>query len=110
MNTQIFFMEQLVNEMKPEEETEVEEIIDLPELPITDKTKSSDIDDEIKEVVHNTYEYDDYSKLDGSNDRFIRKQENTNQLRDVIFDNINTTEAPTDKPKNTLFKDEDFIF
>lgn len=111
MNTQLFFMEQLVNEMKNEEDDITIEEEVLPDLPMTEKKKLEDIEDEISEIVHETYEYEEYSKLDGSNDRFIRKQENTNQLRDNIFDSLNDI-MPTPTPASQLgiFSDEDFIF
>ena len=45
-----------------------------------------------------------YSELDGSNDRFMRKQKNTNQLSDPIFDKLfsNDTDADNNE-ENTLF-------
>ena len=50
------------------------------------------------------FNYYEYSELDGSNDRFMRKQKNTNQLSDPIFDKLfsNDTDADNNE-ENTLF-------
>ena len=45
----------------------------------------TDVRHEIPEVVHSDFDYDTYSELDGSNERFLRKQKNTNQLVDSVF-------------------------
>ena len=45
----------------------------------------ADVRHEIPEVVHSDFDYDTYSELDGSNERFLRKQKNTNQLVDSVF-------------------------
>ena len=48
--------------------------------------------EEIPIVVHTGFEYDKYSEEDGSNERFLRKQRNTNQLVDSIFNRNNDTD------------------
>ena len=69
----------------------------LPELPHTSKYKLEDIEKTLKNVVHSSFDYFDYSTLDSSNKRFMEKQVNTNQLRDSLFgkntqnDEIETT-------------------
>ena len=84
VKTQTFFLEQLLGEAHDEETEEtIEET--LPDLPHTRKLKLEDIEDEINNVVSKPFDYDVFSKIDGSNERFLRKQENTNQLRDNIF-------------------------
>lgn len=99
MKTQTFFLEQLLGEPVEEETKEnVEEV--LPELEHTHKLKIEDVEDKLSELVSEEYDYNIYSnKIIGdntltSNERFMRKQENTNQLRDNIF--IKTDE---DEPK-----------
>ncbi len=67
-----------------EQETEME-------LPHTPKMKLDDIKPEIKNIVHDGFEYDKYTVQDGSNERFLRKQENTNRLNDTLFNNTNNT-------------------
>ena len=88
-NTKVFF--ELLEDMKDENGNVIEKKHDeideeqLPELEHTSKMKLSDVENELRNVIHDTYEYFDYSELDGSNDRFLRKQSNTNQLKERIF-------------------------
>lgn len=84
--TKDFFLQDLINNIKTEDRDDIiENEEELPELPHTNKLKLSDIEDDIPNIIHKEFDYDIYSKLDGSNDRFIRKQINTNSLRDTIF-------------------------
>ena len=98
-NTQTFFLEQLINEMKekedpqPEEEKEEE----LPEFEHTDKVKMEDILSEFPNIIHEEFDYFKYSDEDNSNDRFLRKQENTNLLKDKIFVEDNKEEKIDNK-------------
>ena len=55
------------------------------EFEHTSKKRLADVRHEIPEVVHSDFDYDTYSELDGSNERFLRKQKNTNQLVDSVF-------------------------
>jgi hypothetical protein len=48
----------------------------------------SDVEDELPTIVNKGFNYNEYSKLDGSNDRFLRKQENTNQLKQFFLKKI----------------------
>lgn len=88
--TQTFFLEQLLGEEHEDDNKEEQIEENLPDLPHTSKLKLEDIEDKLISVVSKEFDYNIYSKKDGSNDRFIRKQENTNQLRDTIFNTINT--------------------
>jgi hypothetical protein len=114
--TKTFFMQELIDEMK--EETEISDKVDnyfddidenaeLPELELTSKIKLENVQDTINNTIKSTYDYYEYSELDGSNDRFMEKQRNTNMLRDQIFntndldDNIN--EEDTKLQETTLF-------
>ena len=83
-NTQTFFLEQLVGEMKEDNNENKEEEI-LPEFEHTQKVKLDDIINELPNIIHKEFDYFNYSELDKSNERFIKKQENTNSLRDNIF-------------------------
>ena len=100
INTQIFFLEQLVNEMKEnnEEDNEQEEII--PEFEHTGKIKLEDIINDLPNIIHEEFDYFDYSDKDKSNERFLRKQENTNNLRDNIFVDNDNEEKPNKKKKD----------
>ena len=82
VNTKIFFAEEIISNMKYENEEEA------PELPHTDKKQLKDIEDET--IVNKPFDYFEYSQLDGSNNRFLRKQTNTKQ---------NTFEIPTNAPE-----------
>lgn len=81
--TKQFFLQELVEEMK-EDETDIEEE-ELGELPHTSKYKLSDITSRIKNVIHQGYSFGEYSLLDGSNDRFMRKMQNTNKIGNNLF-------------------------
>lgn len=106
MNTQTFFLEQLLNEIKDDEieETENEEIPEeLPELPHTSKETIANVESTLNTVVHEGYEYDVYTSDetgDGSNTRFLRKQENTNQLRDTLFNKLDELNKENETTEN----------
>lgn len=93
-NTQTFFLQQLMDDMKEDNSEEDEEVI--PEFEHNEKVKLEDIINELPEIIHKEFDYFNYSEQDKSNDRFMRKQENTNQMREQIFVNSNDNE---DKPK-----------
>jgi hypothetical protein len=79
MNTKEFLLQELIDNMKkPEEEVE------LGEFDKKEKIDISEIADEIPNIVHEQFEYDIYSELDKSNERFMRKQENTNKIRPAV--------------------------
>ena len=96
--TKAFFIEELVNDMK-DENIEDEELINAPFI-MTSKKKLEDVVNELPNVIHKPYGYYEYSDLDNSNARFMRKQENTNTLRDDIFGKDNTIEDTQVKQKN----------
>ena len=106
INTQTFFLQELEDELnnnmnEPEEE-------ELPELEATPKLKLEDVQDSLKDVVHSTFDYNEYSEADNSNRRFLRKQENTNTLRDHIFDthDDNKDDKKPEYIERSLFDDE----
>ena len=88
--TKEFFLQELLDNFKDETTTQImiKDQEDLPDLPHTSKMKLIDVEEELPNVIHTGFEYDNYSKLDGSNDRFLRKQINQNTLRDLIFDGL----------------------
>ena len=69
--TQSFFADILLDSMNPGEEEAADE------LEHTEKLTLSDVEPDLPNVVHSQYDYFKYSDLDGSNNRFLRKQENT---------------------------------
>lgn len=94
LNTKEFFSDLVDNMVVDETEEE------LPELEHTSKLQLKDIIYELPNVVHKQYDYFEYSSLDKSNERFMRKQENTNTLRDNIFAQIDNNDIPKDESKN----------
>ena len=96
LKTESFFLQELLDDMTDKSELETGKVVDESEvemeLPHTDKKKLSDVKEEIPIVVHTGFEYDKYSEEDGSNERFLRKQRNTNQLVDSIFNRNNDTD------------------
>ena len=55
--------------------------------------KRKDVENELQNVVHKEFDYYEYSELDKSNERFMRKQENTNSLRETIFIDHNESDG-----------------
>ena len=98
LNTQTFFLEQLIGEMK-EDKTDNNEIEVLPEFEHTEKVKLDDIINELPDIIHKEFDYFNYSELDKSNERFMKKQENTNSLRDNIFVQNNNVDEKNNKNK-----------
>lgn len=97
--TKQFFLQELIENIKIEDETKKEETLEeyeskLPEnLPHTSKYKLEQIESQLKNVIHDGYDYSDYASKDGTNKRFVEKMENTNSLRGTIFgQNLNKSE------------------
>ena len=72
--TKEFLLQEFIENIKEDAEEEI------GEFEVKNKITEEDIEDKIPSIIHSDYEYDNYSELDGSNDRFIRKQENTQRL------------------------------
>ena len=107
INTMNFFAEELTNKMKESDEFEEEE---APDFIMTPKLEYSDIEVDLPNIVHKDFDYYKYSEEDNSNNRFLRKQENTNKIGTVfappeqsIFDEVEDT-----KTNPTLFDDVPF--
>ena len=58
---------------------------DLPELRQETKKTLEEIKNELPNIIHKEFDYYEYSEQDKSNDRFMRKQDSTNSLRENIF-------------------------
>lgn len=114
MTKQFFLVDELMENMKDDSSYVNSTIFDESEteqnLPHTSKKRLADIKNEIPTIVHTGFEYDKYSEQDGSNARFLRKQQNTNKLVDSIFndvDNYNSTEEVTnDNAELSLFNEQ----
>lgn len=104
VNTHAFLIQDIINNIKTDEIIEE----DLPDFEKTEKLTSDDIKEEIPNIIHEEYEYDVYSKKDKSNDRFMRKQENTNRLAaQQVYSHEETQETPTEKsPELDLFPEQ----
>ena len=96
-NTQTFFLQQLIDDMKEDDTEEEEE--EVPEFEHNEKVKLEDVINELPEIIHKEFDYFNYSELDKSNERFIRKQENTNQMRDQLFSYLVPQEEKVDENK-----------
>ena len=115
--TKTFFMQELIDEMKDDEmETEdtffpkIDETVELDEIELTSKVSFDTVKDEVIASVSSDYDYYKYSVEDGSNDRFMEKQKNTNSFRDTIFDTIERLDeqnnTPEPKKENNIFEFE----
>lgn len=104
MNTKEFFLQDLVNNMKPTEDDNNGFIYDY-QLPHTQKLTLDDIKDDIVNIVNKPFDYYKYSELDGSNTRFMNKQKNTNHLSNVmnIPDNIINDDVLKNNSQYSLF-------
>jgi hypothetical protein len=82
----------------------IDENVTLEELELTAKLSinNNDVQNEVLTSVNKSYAYNEYSVKDGSNDRFMEKQRNTNSLRDSIFDSLESdTTVPIKVDKQT---------
>ena len=113
--TKQFYLQELIENIKIEDENKKEETLEeyeskLPEnLPHTSKYKLEQIESQLKNVIHDGYDYSDYASKDGTNKRFVEKMENTNSLRGTIFgQNLNKSEDTSYMKKveeKNLFED-----
>ena len=91
--TDEFFMQELVENMKPEntvdEEREKEnQEIDNTPLPHTRKYNLTDIESELNHIVGSSFDYHQYTEDNNSNEKFLEKQRKENGLRGTIFEQI----------------------
>jgi hypothetical protein len=97
--TQSFFADTLLQQMN---ETEIQED-EAPDLEHTAKLRFTDIEEQLPTIVHAPYDYFKYSDLDGSNNRFLRKQENTQQQMFVPNTEVQDVVNKTLEENNLLF-------
>ena len=107
--TKEFFVEELVNNIKENEYTD-DEYVRGRELEMTQKLKLDDIKELLPKILHKSYDYYVYSDADGSNTRFIEKQEHTKHehfvdVRDTLIDQV-IKEQETKKFQTDLFENE----
>ena len=89
--TKEFLLQEFIENVKVEDEEE------LGEFEKKENISEKDIEQDLPNIIHNNYDYDIYSSEDGSNDRFMRKQENTQKL--------DTLKAKEPEPSEILNKD-----
>lgn len=99
--TEQFFAQELTENMKDVDTFEDDDLSDK-ELEHTEKLKLDDVKDKINEVVHPTYDYNKYAYQDGSNERFVHKETNTNTLRGSLFDNMEQNQTDNDNKTKEL--------
>ena len=85
-----FFLDELIDNIKTEtENTESENTEEeFDDFEKTEKKTLEQIKDDLKTVIHKDYDYYIYSNEDGSNARFLEKQENTKRTmtsESIIF-------------------------
>ncbi len=114
-NTREFLIQCLEDEMDKKIEEEHLILEDLPDFEIKGKKTIEDVKPELKDVIHENFEYNKYAVDDGSNERFMRKQVNTynKEILDKIeLENQNKqkdNENNSDTIKDTLFDDKAFM-
>ena len=108
-NTKLFFINELMNEQKPLDPNDEDEE-SLPDFTKESKLKVADIIQDIPNIIHKECDYYTYSELDESNKRFMRKQENTNPIKDNIFYNayVHNNNDSEKIDKTDLFTDVPF--
>lgn len=82
--------------VQTEENTEEDEHVDY-EFELTVKDKFEEVQPTLQDEIHKDYDYTVYSEQDGSNDRFLIKQTNTNRLKDTML----VTKQIENKDNNT---------
>ena len=106
--TKTFFMQELIDEMKPEEVVEesyfptINENEALPEIEKTSKVTLESVRNEVDNIVGKDYDYYKYSEKDGSNTRFMEKQKNTNAFRDTVFDTLDDLNPEPEKKEDSI--------
>ena len=106
-NTKMFFAEQVIDTLNTDDYDEDE----APDFEMAPKLQESDIEHDIPTIVHAEFDYFDYSEKDGSNNRFMRKQENTNKIKNMFERPSDSVKQDIDnKDNNSLFSEEELPF
>lgn len=111
--TNTFFLQELVDDMKaPDNKAQSDDDLDnavLPEFKITEKKTLDEVKPELNTVVHDGFDYHQYSEEDNSNDKFMEKMEKQNRLNsNTIFDmyaELNDEENNDDSKKKVIEQD-----
>ena len=103
--TREFFLQNLEDEMKEDPKPAEIKAEELPDFEKKGKVTLESIKDEIKDIIHEGFEYDIYSKLDNSNERFINKQHRNNKLEQM--ENIHKEEKEIKIKKENAVKNND---
>jgi hypothetical protein len=101
-NTEEFFLQELDNDLN-DKENNIDDAEDVPELDMTPKLKLEDVENTLTNVIHSEFDYNKYVEKDLSNERFLRKQINTNSLRDTLFDPVQQSAYETNNKEPELF-------
>lgn len=101
-NTEEFFLQELDNDLN-DKENNIDDAEDVPELDMAPKLKLEDVENTLTNVIHSEFDYNKYVEKDLSNERFLRKQINTNSLRDTLFDPVQQSAYETNNKEPELF-------
>ena len=109
--THEFFIQNLEDEMKKDISDEVD--VPLPEFDKKSKVTLESIKGDIKNIVHEGFDYSIYSEQDNSNVRFINRQNSSRKddLMNNLKEETDTVEKEKleqkDKDNYSLFSDKD---
>ena len=98
-STHEFLIQCLEDEMEKKLKEEAEQEVELPDFERKNKLTIDQIKNDIPNIIHDGFNYSKYSEEDGSNERFLRRQENTKNIEPMI---------KMQNEKNTIFKENDF--
>jgi len=98
-STHEFLIQCLEDEMEKKLKEEAEQEVELPDFERKNKLTIDQIKSDIPNIIHDGFNYSKYSEEDGSNERFLRRQENTKNIEPMI---------KMQNEKNTIFKENDF--
>lgn len=84
--TEQFFLQELIDNIKPDDKEENIEDIDNQDLPHTQKYNIDDIETELSNIINSSFDYKEYT--DKSNEKFLEKQQKQNSLHGTLFSQI----------------------
>lgn len=83
-STHEFLIQSLDDEIEKKVKEDDEAEVPIPEFDIKANITLGDVLPEIPNIIHEGYSYDEYTVLDGSNDKFLQKQKNTQNIEQMI--------------------------
>lgn len=112
--TSQFFLQELVEEMKTPDVgedglTQEQYEASVPNLPHTAKYKLEQVQHELKSVIHDGYDYSDYSTKDGTNKKFMDKMEYNNALQGDLFAQHDTNQSSYMETKTGEWKQQELF-